>query len=351
MAEASVQETNRAIAAYAARDDLTAYGSNGLLLFALQLRFGVQDVEGIAATALTDGPNDKKCDLVYVDRGEARIVVGQGYIAADESKKEAPGNKASDLNTAVSWLLASNLATLPQSLQSAAAEVRDALAGDEIRQFEVWYAHNLPESDNVRRELGQAVRTADSLVKRYFPDSQVECSAEEIGRGELESLYRRTEAPIAVTESFELEVPGGFEVKRAKWKAFTTAVPGSWLRQVWLEHQEDLMSPNVRDYLGIVRSERNINNGIKTTASLSPEEFWIYNNGLTILVHEYEWLRGKVDGDGDEAPRDRLTIRGIGIVNGAQTTGSIGLSTTKGRQDSARPMSSHGSSCATTPRS
>jgi AIPR protein len=113
-------------------------------------------------------------------------------------------------------------------------------------------------------------------------------------------------------------VPGGFEVKRDKWKALTTAVPGTWLREIWLDHQSDLMSPNVRDYLGIVRSERNINNGIKTTASDSPEEFWIYNNGLTILVHEYEW--GAANGDG----RSRLKIRGIGIVNGAQTTGSIG---------------------------
>jgi hypothetical protein len=37
-----------------------------------------------------------------------------------------------------------------------------------------------------------------------------------------------------------------------------------------------------------VRSERNINNGIKTTASTTPEQFWIYNNGITVLVHEYD---------------------------------------------------------------
>jgi AIPR protein len=318
MNAAPALDESRALAAYGARDDLTSYGSNGLLLFALQLRFGVQDVEGIAATSLTEGPNDKKCDLVYVDRGEARVVVAQAYTAADRSKNEAPANKAAELNTAASWLLASDLDTLPEPLRSAAAEVRDALAEDQIRDFEIWYVHNLPESDNVRGELEQAARTADSHVKRYFPTAQVECTAKEIGRTEFEDLYRRTEAPIAVTDWFQLDVPGGFEVKRDRWKALTTAVPGTWLREIWLDHQSDLMSPNVRDYLGIVRSERNINNGIKTTASDSPEEFWIYNNGLTILVHEYEW--GPANGDG----RSRLKIRGIGIVNAAQTTGSIG---------------------------
>jgi hypothetical protein len=174
MSAAPALEESRALAAYAARDDLTSYGSNGLLLFALQLRFGVQDVEGIAATSLTDGPNDKKCDLVYVDRGEARVVVAQAYAAADESKSEAPANKAAELNTAASWLLASDLDTLPEPLRSAAAEVRDALGEDEIRDFEIWYVHNLPESDTSGGNSNKqhAPPTATSSVTSRPPRSR-----------------------------------------------------------------------------------------------------------------------------------------------------------------------------------
>lgn len=51
---ATAVPTSKALAAYASRDYLTAYGDKGLLLFALQLRFGLQDVEGAAATSLTD---------------------------------------------------------------------------------------------------------------------------------------------------------------------------------------------------------------------------------------------------------------------------------------------------------
>jgi AIPR protein len=315
-AASATHSRNKALAAFEGRDDLAEYGSNGLLLFGLQLRHGVQDVTSVASTALTDGGNDKKCDLVYVDRGAARIVIGQVYVSAQD-KSEAPADKAADLNTAVGWLIAGDLDGLPEALRSAAVEVRDALENDEITEFEIWYTHNLPESKNVKRELETAAKTADSLITRHFPDAQVDCSGLEMGLGTLEELYRRTEAPIAVTEKFELTLAGGFEERSGRWKAFTTSVPATWLRKVWIDHDADLMSPNVRYYLGNVKSEQNINNGIKMTATRAPGEFWIYNNGITILVHSYA---AKPDTDG----KWKLTIEGLGIVNGAQTTGSLG---------------------------
>jgi hypothetical protein len=306
-----------ALTAFAARDDLADYGSNGLLLFALELRTGVEDIVGVAATTLTDHANDKKCDLVYVDRDDGRIIVAQGYVASNPQNAEAPSNKASDLNTAVAWLIAGDLTLVPEALRSAAEEVRDALASGEIKEFEIWYSHNLPESVNVARELQVAQQTADSLIKRHYPDARVNCSATEIGRGNLDDLYRRTEAPIAVTQTFRLEVDGGFVTTSDQWAAFTTSVPATWLRELWADHTADLMSPNVRDYLGNRRSAQNINNGIRTTATQSPGQFWIYNNGLTVLVHRFS-------AEPLDEGRWSLEIEGLGIVNGGQTTGSIG---------------------------
>jgi AIPR protein len=305
------------LAALAARSDLQDYGSNALLLYALQLRWGITDIEGVAAVALTDSANDKKCDLVYVDRDNGRVVVAQGYMSIKDDLDAAPANKASDLNTAVAWLLSGELGGLPDVLRSAAEEVRDAIENDQINEFHIWYAHNAPESENVSNELDQAVRTADSLIHRYFSDAQIDVVASEVGVEQLDKLYRRTEAPIAVTDTLSLLVPGGFETHGEHWRAFTTAVPGVWLREQWAKYGGDLMSPNVRDYLGIVRSERNINNGIKTTAAQTPDRFWIYNNGITILVHDYE-MEGP-----DSDNNVRLTLSGAGIVNGAQTTGSL----------------------------
>ena len=54
-------------AAFEARDDLKQYGVNALLLFALQLKFGIEDIDIIASNCLTEGSEDKKADLIYRD--------------------------------------------------------------------------------------------------------------------------------------------------------------------------------------------------------------------------------------------------------------------------------------------
>lgn len=96
-----------AFSTFETRDDLKQYGDNALLFFAAQLRLGLDDVESFAANALTDGSNDKKCDLVAVVSEGRKVIVAQGYFSMSD-KQEAPSNKASDLNTGVSWLLSGN---------------------------------------------------------------------------------------------------------------------------------------------------------------------------------------------------------------------------------------------------
>jgi hypothetical protein len=133
-----VTEQNKALAALAARSDLADYGSNARLIYALQLRWGIADIEGLAAVALTDSANDKKCDLVYVDRENGRVVAAQSYTSVKDDLEAAPANKASDLNTAVRWLLSGDVDGLPDALRSAAEEVRDAIESDQISEFHVW---------------------------------------------------------------------------------------------------------------------------------------------------------------------------------------------------------------------
>ena len=63
------------------RNDLTKYGSNAIGLFALALKFGLEDLDTVAADAIVDGGNDKKLDLVYVDEEKRFAVVIQAYTA------------------------------------------------------------------------------------------------------------------------------------------------------------------------------------------------------------------------------------------------------------------------------
>ncbi len=301
--------------ALAGRADLAAYGANAILLFALELHLRIEDILAVAASALTDGSDDKKCDLVYVDRDLGKAVVAQSYYSQDDTTAAAPANKASDLNTAVTWLLGRNLAALPDRIRPAAQELDEALAEGVITSIDIWYVHNLPESKNVRDELDRVQDTASALLRAKYPDVEIDSvTTIEVGRERLDEWYRSSLVAILVSDEFRLPITGGFKESGDRWEAYSTSVQISWLRDLFNKYKTALFSANVRDYLGSRRSDRNINFNIKETARAQPRRFWAYNNGLTALVNDYHF----------EEDGEVLVIEGISIVNGAQTTGALG---------------------------
>ncbi len=300
--------------AFNSRTDLKQYDDNALGLFALALRFGLDDLDAVAADSITDGSDDKKCDIVHIDPVEGYAVLAQCYRSS-RPRASAPANKASDLNTGISWLLQRREPDLPRRLRPAARALRQAITDGSIRDLHVWYVHNLPESTNVKDELVSVEHTLDSALNTHFPDSKIRVTTLEVGTKVLEEWYTDTQSPILVSNAFDIHVPSGFEVSGDKWKAYVTTVPGQFLYDAYRRHGTKLFSANVREYLGSRRSDANINNGIKRSASDAPSDFWVYNNGLTILVHSY-----RVPSDAN----NKLRVTGLSIVNGAQTTGALG---------------------------
>jgi hypothetical protein len=136
----------------------------------------------------------------------------------------------------------------------------------------------------------------------------------EVGQTKLEDWYKSLQAPILVTDSFEIPVPGGYAESGADWQAYVTSIDGGWLYDLYKQHDSRLFSANLRGYLGSRRSAANINHGIKQTAENDPSRFWVFNNGITALVHDFTL----------DPTLMKIKINGFSIVNGAQTTGSIG---------------------------
>jgi hypothetical protein len=301
--------------AFKGRADLEAYGNNALLLFALELNFGIEDIHSVAAESITDGKDDKKCDLIYIDIDSKKALVAQSYYSASE-KSEAPANKASDLNTAAGCALSADIDTVPLRLKPAIQKLRDSISNGTIIDLQFWYVHNCNESENVKKELIVVNSTLHSAVASFFPDKidSVLVSVKEVGIETLESWYQSQTMTILVSDDFDIEVPGGYEVEEDKWKAFITSVPGSWLYDVFADHKDNIFSANVRGYLGSRKSDQNINNGIKTTAVSTPKFFFVCNNGLTILTNKFEY----------DKETSHLMLHGLSIVNGAQTTGALG---------------------------
>jgi hypothetical protein len=307
--------------AFDSRIDLKQYGVDALLLFALQLKFGIEDIDIIASNCLTEGGEDKKADLIYIDYDAGRAVIAQAYIAESllgkgGKPKTAPANKASDLNTAVPWLLSRAIGDLPENLKSHAEELRRAISEGVIENIYIWYVHNLPESKNVRNELETVEHTAASVIKSCFPHAGIGIQALEVGVNTLDEWYGAILTPILVSDDFDIPISGGFEISAGDWMAYVTAIPANWLHELFRTYKTDIFSADVREYLGSRKTADNINNGIKQTVQKDPGHFWVYNNGITVLVHKFK-----------ERKKDavkKLHVKGFAIVNGAQTTGAIG---------------------------
>ncbi|MFH1459793.1 MAG: AIPR family protein, partial [Candidatus Omnitrophota bacterium] len=305
------------VSCYKSRKDLHSFKENSLLFFALDLRFGIDDFVELASNSLTDGGDDKKTDLIYIDSENGYVVIAQAYISKKWDKKEAPASKASDLNTAASWILNSPLDRLPQRIFTHAEEVRRCIKENIIKSIYFWYAHNLPESKNVDKELKNVEETAKTLVAKNFPDARnVEICATEVGVETLEKWYKTSQMPILVSDTFNIPISGGYKMKAADWESYITAIPASWLYDKFKKYKGDIFSANIRGYLGSRKRDENINNGIKKTGCDDPEHFWVFNNGITALVNEFKENKNK--------GKLEIVIRGISIVNGAQTTGALG---------------------------
>lgn len=302
--------------AFQSKTEFEQYGANGHLLYTLGLRERIEDIHSVAATSLTDGNNDKKADLVYIDEEKGLAVVAQGYYSI-RPRQSAPANKASDLNIAAAWLLGREIEDLPEQLKSKATELREALGNGTIHRLEFWYVHNLEESKNVEDEMTTVEHTAKEFIGRYVPEggTPIDILGLEVGNNKIEEWYLDSEATISVTKEYTLDVVNGFKIETSEWDAFVTFISGKWLYDLYHEHERKLFSANIRDYLGHRRSDKNINFGITQTAQFNSSNFWVFNNGITALVNKFEQLSE------DES---KLLVEGISIVNGAQTTGALG---------------------------
>lgn len=282
------------------------YGEgNAFLIWVMGLYLDCSDLAALGDESLTDQFDDKKIDFLRIDDERRKIYIVQGYYSKKE-KDSAPANKASDLNTAAAWLTTGDITKLPARLQEVVKDARESIADGDVDGLELVYVHNCSESVQVEQEL----KTAKDYFQRAMGEG-FNISYKEIGNHAVEILYRERNSNIKVLEAVTCPFRPGYRESHATWSSVVLTVTGDWLRTIYYNYKESLFSANYRGFLGISK-KTTINSGIKYTAEKSPDNFWVYNNGITILTNKME------------VKKDAIILHGMSIINGAQTTGSIG---------------------------
>lgn len=279
---------------------------NAYLILALALLFEEANPVELASAGLTDGGGDKKIDFIYHDVDGKRLIFAQGYYT-DKKVDAAPANKASDLNTACAWLVEGDLKTIPEKLRATIESFRQAIEEGEIDSIDVLYVHNLPESINVSREI----QTTEGMLRKLIANDSIAIRGLELGKPRVEHLYAARDSHIAIQDEIAFPYEPALTEAGDKWKASIATVNGDWINDLFVKYGDALYSANYRGFLGADRRKK-VNSGIRDTAESAPKDFWVFNNGITILT------------SGVASKNSQLSLNGISVINGAQTTGSIG---------------------------
>ncbi|MFQ2027822.1 AIPR family protein [Aeromonas veronii] len=295
------------------------YGEgNAHLIWSFGLYIDESDLEKLAIDGLTDGGGDRKIDLIYQSNNTLYIV--QGYYSSSPSLKiAASANKASDLNTALAWLTVGDLTSVPTKLRDKITESRLLIEGGEIDSIELLYIHNCAESENVRAEL----ETCANYLNQVYSGKEINVGYKELGQKNLEKLYIALSQQIIIKDKVSYKGEIFDKLSGSDWASYIGYANGEWLSSLFNDYGSDLFSANYRGFMGLSKRKK-INTAIKQTAEHTPDDFFVYNNGISILTTEFDEKTQSLDG--------------ISIINGAQTTGSIGSVSTKGLLNDLKVM-------------
>jgi len=97
--------------------------------------------------------------------------------------------------------------------------------------------------------------------------------------------------------------------------AYYGQIKATEIAKWWNTYNTKLFSKNIRSFIG----PSNVNQEISRTLSEEPTLFWYFNNGITVLCKELKKV-----GLGRDTRISEFYCKGISVINGAQTIGSIG---------------------------
>jgi hypothetical protein len=101
----------------------------------------------------------------------------------------------------------------------------------------------------------------------------------------------------------------------APYPAYHGMIDGAQLKAWWRKFGKRIVAANIRHSLGATE----VNNEIRATATATPEKFWYFNNGITLVADE----AAKAPLNAASRASGLFLLRGASVVNGAQTISSL----------------------------
>lgn len=257
-----------------------------------------------AAGAVVDEFNDNGIDAIHYGEKETTLYVvqskwhgaGTGTISAGDMHKFIQG---------VRDLVSADFARFGTKLRAKEPMISDALDTTSLRVLVLVVHTGLGP-------LGSQVKQVYDDLAHELNDASDVATLRVLTQKEIHDAVSEE----ALAEAIDLEVMlHEWGTTRSPYPSYYGQVAAGDVAQWMLTHGPALFEKNLRKFVGSTE----VNEGIINTLLDSPEKFWYFNNGITVLCTN---LQKKAIG-GNKRASGMFVCKGVSIVNGAQTVGCI----------------------------
>lgn len=276
--------------------------TRGLAAF-VAMRFGDLSPED-AAAAVTDGSGDNGIDTIAILEPEKQMIVVQAKWS-DEGRGSASLSDMLKFRDGLDDLVQFKWENFNEKVRERKREIESLLLNPAV-QIHVIFAHM------GTGELASDVRSRMDQYLRDLNDPTETATFAYFDQARLHRLLLAETRGNNIDLSVELSDWGQSE---GPPRAIYGQVPASEIARWVTDYGQPLFAKNVR----VLLPDSEVNEGLLTTLEHSPESFWYFNNGITVLCNEI----AKAPAGGSDRRQGSFEFRGSSIVNGAQTAGSL----------------------------
>ena len=264
-----------------------------------------------AANSVVDGGDDNGIDAIYYSRANKKVIIVQSKFSKDGSgEPESAG--VSKFCTGVRDLFNLNFDRFNTKINAKKREIELAL-----NEYDTKYSLIFIDTHVATDLAYHSTRHINDILSEM--NNVGDENAEKILSFERlnQSKVHASLALSAGNDPIDIELGlTNWGIISEPYKAYYGMVSAKEIFDWWSNYNNRLFEKNIRQVLG----KTDVNDEIRKTLLETPELFWYFNNGITLIVDKIE--KSAVGGGSRDIGSFKLTK--IAIVNGAQTVSSIG---------------------------
>ena len=287
-------------------EQVNKFYTRALAAIAIVARCGID--YDLAAKSITDGYHDMGIDAIYNDTVQKKLVLvqskwrkdGTGSVSQEEAQTFVEGIKR---------IINLDLDGCNEKISEKRTDVDNAIR-DMDYQIETLYCHTGSQPMNA-----YACRPIEELLNSANIAGAMELvTFSEIKLQELYEFFANGQRGNNIT--IENVVLSNWGVVESPFKAFYGTISAVTIGEWYNTYGNSLFARNIRYYKG----STSVNQGIRNVLKEEPENFFYYNNGIKLLCKKIT----KQILHGTSREMGLFVLEGVSLVNGAQTTGTIG---------------------------